>query len=275
MAEPPLAGQVGLVTGAGRGIGREIAIGLGRDGARVALLGRTRETLDATADACARAGAPATVAVPADVTDRAAVAAALAAVERELGPVDLLVANAGVRESAAGPPWEADPDEWWQVLETNVRGVFLLDHAVLPGMVRRGRGRVLHVGSGMGQRPRPHGEWSAYSSSKAAVARLTDSLAAALDGTGVMVLEVSPGLVRTDMTETMWGPPEEQPWNPVDRMVDAVRRFARGDLDALHGRFVHAARDDLDALLAVADEIRARDARTVRLRPYGSSDPLG
>ena len=141
-------------------------------------------------------------------------------------------------------------------------------------MVARGSGRVLHVGSGMGHRP--NAGWSAYATSKAALSRLTDSLAAALDGTGVTVLEASPGLVRTDMTETMWGPPDEQAWNPVERMVDLVRRFARGELDALHGRFVHAARDDLDALLARAP---AR-ARRPTPGPCGCArtapdDPLG
>jgi NAD(P)-dependent dehydrogenase (short-subunit alcohol dehydrogenase family) len=124
----------------------------------------------------------------------------------------------------------------------------------------------------MGQRPHP--DWSAYSVSKAAVSRLTDTVAAALDGTGVTLLEVSPGLVRTDMTETMWGPPDEQPWNDVARMVDLVTRFAAGELDLLHGRFVHVARDDLDALLAVAGRVRETDARTLRLRAYGPEDPL-
>lgn len=268
-----LESTVALVTGAARGIGREVALGLARDGARVALLSRTREALEETAKACADAGASATAVVPADVTDPAAVAGAVAAVERELGPVDLLVANAGQRDPEKARPWEVDPDAWWRVVETNLRGVQLLDRAVLPGMIARGRGRLLHVGSGMGQRP--NADWSAYAVSKAALARLTDSLAAALDGTGVTVLEVSPGLVRTDMTETMWGPPEEQPWNDMSRMVDTVRRFAAGDLDSLHGRFVHAARDDLDALLAAADVIRRKDARTLRLRPYGDDDPLG
>ena len=265
--------RVAVVTGGGRGIGREIALGLACDGVRVGLCGRTPETLAATADACTNAGSPATAAVPADVTDPAAVADALTRIERELGPVDLLVANAGLREPRAGTPWDADPDAWWRVVETNVRGVHLLDRAVLPGMLARGRGRVLHVGSGMGQRPHP--DWSAYAVSKAALSRLTDTLAVALAGTGVTVLEVSPGLVRTDMTETMWGPAEEQAWNPVQRMVDVVRRYAAGELDALHGRFVHAARDDLDQLLAAAERIRDADARTLRLRPFGPGDPLG
>jgi hypothetical protein len=76
------------------------------------------------------------------------------------------------------------------------------------------------------------------------------------------------------MTETMWGEPDNQPWNPVERMVELVRRFARGELDALHGRFVHAARDDLDALLALAPSLQADDSRALRLQPYGEDDPL-
>ena len=131
-------------------------------------------------------------------------------------------------------------------------------------MMRRGRGRLLLMGSGMGLRPQPL--WSAYGVSKAAISRLMDSLAAALDGSGVTVLEISPGLVRTDMTETMWGPADEQPWNDVRRMVARRScRFAAGDLDALHGRFVHAARDDLDALVA----------RAARHRPRRTPAPCG
>ena len=248
-----------------------MALGLAGDGASVGLLGRSRGTLDAVLRDCAALGAKA-VAVPADVTDRARTKAAIETVERDLGPVDLLVTNAGQRDQVGAVPWETDPDDWWRAVETNLRGTYLLDRLVLPGMVARGRGRVLHVGSGMGQRPHP--DWSAYSVSKAAVSRLTDTLAAALDGTGVTLLEVSPGLVRTDMTETMWGPPDEQPWNDVARVVLVVRRFAAGDLDALHGRFVHAARDDVDALVARAGQVRETDARTLRLRAYGPEDPL-
>lgn len=266
-----LRGQVALVSGAGRGIGRAVAVGLAGSGAAVGLLGRSRPALDAALRACADLGAKA-VALPVDVTDPARAKAAVESVERDLGPVDLLVTNAGLRDAAASLPWETDPDDWWRVVETNLRGTYLLDRMVLPGMVARGHGRVLHVGSGMGQRPNP--DWSGYSVSKAAVGRLTDTLAAALGGTGVTLLEVSPGLVRTDMTETMWGPPNEQPWNDVSRVVDVVRRFAAGDLDALHGRFVHAARDDVDALVAVAGRVREADARTLRLRTYGPEDPL-
>lgn len=267
-----LSGQVGLVTGGGRGIGRQLARALAGEGMAVALLGRSPGPLDQAAAEITDAGGRA-LAVPADVTHETQVRAAVATVTRELGPIDLLVSNAGLRDSSAAPPWAADPADWWRVVETNLRGPFLLAHAVLPGMVERGSGRILHVGSGMGQRPHP--DWSAYAVSKAGLSRLTDTLAAALGGTGVVVVEISPGLVRTDMTETMWGPPDEQPWNPVQRMVAATIRVARGDLDALHGRFLHAARDDLDAVLAAAERVRGADARTLRLRPYGPDDPLG
>jgi NAD(P)-dependent dehydrogenase (short-subunit alcohol dehydrogenase family) len=266
-----LDGQVALVTGAGRGIGRAIALALAADGAQVALMGRDPATLDAVVVEVAGAGGRA-VAAAADVSRGGQVRAAVEEVTRHVGPIDLLVSNAGQRDAAGSAPWEADPADWWRVVETNLRGPFLLAHAVLPGMVARGSGRVLHVGSGMGHSPRP--AWSAYGVSKAALSRLTDTLGAALDGTGVTVLEASPGLVRTEMTETMWGPAEEQPWNPVEAITGLVLRFARGELDLLHGRFVHAARDDLDGLLARAAELRAADARTLRLRPYGDEDPL-
>jgi NAD(P)-dependent dehydrogenase (short-subunit alcohol dehydrogenase family) len=264
---------VALVTGAGRGIGRDVALALAAEGWSVGLLGRSRGPLDAVLGEVARAGGRA-VAVPADVTRRDQVRAAVDTVSRDLGPPDLVVSNAGLREQVTGAPWEIDPDEWWRVVETNLRGPFLLAHEVLPAMVARGSGRLLHIGSGMGQRPQPGGRWSAYSVSKAALGRFTDTVAAGLGGTGVTVLETSPGLVRTDMTETMWGPADQQPWNPVERVTGLVLRFARGDLDALHGRFVHAGRDDVDALLAQAGAIAAADARTQRLRPYGPDDPL-
>ena len=266
-----LSGQTALVSGGGRGIGRDIAVALAAAGVSVGLIGRTAETLRDTAQLITTAGGSAKWAV-ADVTDAGGLPAAVASLVDSLGAVDLLVSNAGARESAGALPWSADPGDWWRVVQTNLRGPFLLAHAVLPAMVSRGAGRVLHVGSGMGLRPHP--EWSAYGVSKAALTRFTESLAVALQGTGVCILEASPGLVRTDMTESMWGPADQQVWNPSARLVDLTLRFARGDLDTLHGRFVHAARDDLDGLLAMAEQIGAGDARTLRLQTFGPQDPL-
>jgi 3-oxoacyl-[acyl-carrier protein] reductase len=269
---PELSG-VALVTGAGRGLGHDTAVALSRAGMRVGLLGRTRTTLEETLRACVQAGTRA-VAVPADVTRDDAVRAAVSTVERDLGPVDLLVNNAGLVDPVETEPWHADPGDWWRVVETNVRGPFLVSRAVVPGMVERGRGRVVNVNSGMGARAVPG--YSAYSVSKAALARFTDALAQSLEGTGVVVLDVSPGLVRTDMTESMamWEGLDPSRWNDPAAMVDVVLRVAAGDLDPLGGRFVHAAKDDVDALLARAAGMAGTEARTLRLRPYGEDDPV-
>ena len=267
----PTTAKVALVTGAARGIGREISLALAREGWAVGCVALRQDGVDAVAGEIEALGARA-CAVAGDVTDAEAVRRIVDTVTDTLGPVDLLVSNAGLREAEGAFPWAADADDWWRVVEVNLRGPFLLAQAVVPDMVSRGGGRVLHVNSSMAGRPQPL--WSAYGVSKAGLSRLTDSMAVALEDTGVVVLDVSPGLVRTEMTETMWGPAEAQRWNPVERMTGVVVRFARGDLDALHGRFVAASKDDVDDLLAAVDDIDKLDARTLRLRPYGDGDPL-
>jgi 3-oxoacyl-[acyl-carrier protein] reductase len=267
-----LRGQVALVTGAGRGIGREIALGLAEAGMSVALLGRHHETLVGTLRACAERGGKG-VAVTADVTRPDAVAKAVRSVQHDLGPVDFLVNNAGQIDRAEVPLWEVDPAQWWQVVETNLRGPFNALRAVLPGMVERGRGRVLNLNSGFAVRP--DARYTAYATSKAALLRLSDNLADSLRPHGVVVLDVSPGVVRTEMTENMPMFAGREEWGSVERMVQVAVAVARGRLDPLHGRFVHVGQDDVDELLERAEELREKDARTLRLRPYGSDDPLG
>jgi 3-oxoacyl-[acyl-carrier protein] reductase len=263
--------QAGLVTGASRGIGRAIAVALSGEGMALGLLGRDQEALEQTAAGCPRRAEI----VLADVTDHGAVRRAVDEVERALGPLDLLVNNAGRIDPAEVPLWEADPPTWWAVVEANLRGPFLLCGAVVPGMTARGHGRIVNINSGMGMRPVP--DYSAYSVSKAALSRLTDCLAGSLEGTGVAVFDVSPGLVRTEMTESMpmWSDAKPEQWNPVGNITAAVVALARGEADALTGRFIHASRDNLADLVARAEQIRARDARTLRLRPYSHDDPAG
>jgi NAD(P)-dependent dehydrogenase (short-subunit alcohol dehydrogenase family) len=268
----PLAGQVGLVTGAGRGIGREIALTLAEQGMAVGLLGRHHETLAGTLRACAERGGRG-VAVPADVTRPDAVTKAVRAVERDLGPIDFLVNNAGQVDREEVPLWEADPAQWWQVVETNLRGPFNLMRTVLPGMVERGSGRVLNLNSGFAVRP--DARYTAYATSKAALLRLSDNLADSLRPHGVVVLDISPGAVRTDMTAGMPMFAEMKDWGSIPHTARVAAAVACGRLDALHGRFLHLGRDDLDELLGRAEEIRAADARTLRLRGYGAEDPLG
>jgi NAD(P)-dependent dehydrogenase (short-subunit alcohol dehydrogenase family) len=271
MATGSLTGQVGLVTGAGRGIGREIAIGLAAEGMSVGLVGRTHDTLITTLRECVRRGARG-VAVTADVTRPGAVREAVRAVERDLGPVDLLVNNAGQVDRSEVPLWETDPNQWWQVVETNLRGPYNLLRAVLPGMVARGRGRVLNLNSGFALRP--DGHYTAYATSKGALLQLSDNIADSLAEHHVVVLDISPGAVATDMTAGMPMFADMKEWGSIPYVVAVAVDAARGRFDALHGRFIHAGRDNLETLVAQADEIRTGDARTLRLRPYGPQDPM-
>ncbi|MFE2726908.1 SDR family NAD(P)-dependent oxidoreductase [Kitasatospora sp. NPDC059327] len=267
-----LTGQVALVTGAGRGIGREIAVGLAAEGMAVGLVGRTHETLTEALKECARHGARG-VAVTADVTRPGSVREAVRVVERDLGPIDLLVNNAGQVDRTEVPLWETDANHWWQVIETNLRGPYNLLRCVLPGMVERRAGRVVNLNTGFALRP--DGRYTAYATSKSALLRLSDNLADPLAEHGVVILDISPGAVATDMTAGMPMFRSMKTWGSIPYMVAVTVDAARGRFDALHGRFIHAGRDNLEELVRRAEEIRATDARTLRLRPYGPDDPLG
>ncbi|MFI6446806.1 SDR family NAD(P)-dependent oxidoreductase [Kitasatospora sp. NPDC050543] len=266
-----LAGQVAMVTGAGRGIGREIAIGLAAEGMSVCLLGRTHETLIDTLKECARHGSRG-IALTVDVTRFGAVHDCVRTIKRDLGPIDLLVNNAGQIDRAEVPFWETEPGNWWQVVETNLRGPFNTMRCVLPDMVERGRGRVLNLNSGFALRP--DGDYTAYATSKGALLQLSDNMADSLAAHGVVVLDISPGAVATDMTAGMPMFKDMKTWGSIPYVVAVMVDAARGRFDALHGRFIHVDRDNLEKLVARAEEIRATDARTLRLRPYGPDDPL-
>jgi NAD(P)-dependent dehydrogenase (short-subunit alcohol dehydrogenase family) len=266
----PLAGGVGVVTGGGRGVGRGIVEALSEAGMAVGVVGRSESEIE-TAAAAARMRHVDAIAVPADVTDRHAVEAMATRVREELGPIDLLVNNAG-RVESVGPPWETDPDVWWRDVEVNLRGPFLCSHAVLPGMVERASGRIVNVTSLAAAIPYPYA--SAYASSKAAVLRLTDSLAAALAVHGVAVFAISPGLVRTRLLDGLANSPQGRTWLPeFQSRTDWVQPAAAGRLvtalatgvaDALSGRFIHVS-DDLEKLVSTAPEVVSRDLRVLQL----------
>lgn len=275
-SETGTAPRTAIVTGAGRGIGRGIALGLVRAGWDVALLGRTPGPLAAVA-AEARAARPDALVVveTADVVDRAAVAAAVSRIEKAfagLGGVGLLVNNAGVIERREVDLVADDPDDVWRVVETNVRGPLLLSHAVLPGMLARGSGRVVNINSGSGHRPSP--VYTGYGISKGALARLTTMIDRQYADRGVRVLDVAPGVVVTDMTQAMPLHDDRTEWTPVEATADLVDAFGSGRLDALSGRFVRAGTDTEATLAQVTGRILATDARTLRLAPYGEDDPV-
>ncbi|MBD0337877.1 MAG: SDR family oxidoreductase [Thermoleophilia bacterium] len=243
-----MAGQA-FVTGGGRGIGANIARELAAHGWEVVVAARTREQVEALAEEIGGR------AIELDVTDAAAVERAIA----EAGPIDLLVANAGV--GRYGTTWERDPAEWWQTFEVNVLGVHLSCRAVIPGMLERRRGRIVITGSGASYLP--GATETAYTASKAAVHRYAETLANELKGR-IPVFAISPGLVRTEMTEGRF--PEDSPWTPPEAAPRLVLAIASGKLDRLSGRYLHAEHDDPDDLAARADEILEQDLNAIRLR---------
>jgi 3-oxoacyl-[acyl-carrier protein] reductase len=249
-----LDGQIALVTGGGRGIGASIARELAAAGARVAVAARTRAQVEEIAQEIGG------LAVEVDVTDRAAVERMVAEVERELGPIDLLVANAGVA-NGSGPLQESDPDEWWHVFEVNVLGVYLCCRTVLSGMLERGGGRVVITGSGAGYLPGSTN--TAYSASKAAVNRFAETLAESLRETPVRVFLFSPGLVKTGMTS---GFGDDLPWTPPELAPQLVHVLASGRADELAGRYLHAEHDDIEELIGRAEEIKRDDLNAIRLQ---------
>jgi NAD(P)-dependent dehydrogenase (short-subunit alcohol dehydrogenase family) len=250
---PELDGQVALVTGGGRGIGANIARELALAGARVAVSARTQDEVEAIAQEIGG------LAVVADVSRRKSVEAMVHEVESNLGSIDLLCANAGIgtREERA---WETEPEEWWRVFEVNVLGVYLCSRMVIPGMLERGRGRIVITGSGAAYLPGSSN--TAYSASKAAVWRFGEILAQQLEGQ-IPVFIFSPGLVRTDMTT--WAG-DDAPWTPPELAPRLVRVLASGRADALAGRYIHAEHDDIEDLIRRADEIREQDLNSIRLQ---------
>jgi NAD(P)-dependent dehydrogenase (short-subunit alcohol dehydrogenase family) len=268
---PDLSGQVALVTGASTGIGRHLAEGLAARGATVIGLARTADRIQAAMREIEAATGARTVAVAGDVTDRAAVDGAMATLRAaDLGPVDLLVNNAGLMDAAEVPVWEADPDAWWEVVTSHIRGASLMAHAVVPGMVARGSGRVINLASGLSTRGGPI--YSAYSVGKTGLMRFTETLVAGLEGTGVHAFDLAPGVVATDMTARMSIHEGRTDWTPPEQVVELAAAIAAGELDHWSGRFLRAGADDLATLRSVTP----RDAgRQLRLRPYGETDPVG
>ena len=251
---PELEGQIALVTGGGRGIGANIARELADGGARVAVAARSRDQVESVAEQIGG------IALELDVADGAAVERAVDETERELGPLDLLVANAGMG-GPEGETWEVDAEEWWRVFEVNVLGVHLCCRAVIPGMLERGRGRIVITGSGAAYLPGASN--TAYTASKAAVVRYAETLANALRGR-VPVFVISPGLVQTAMTGGFFD--DDAPWTPPELAPQLVRVLASGRADALAGRYLHAEHDDIEDLIERADEIHENDLNAIRLQ---------
>lgn len=194
-----IGGKVAIVTGAGQGIGAEVATELARLGAEVAAVDRNRDKVEALAARLAGQGHLAR-AYRADVADPAAVAEVVAAVEAEQGPVDILVNVAGVLQH--GPVQEITDAEWQRVFAINTTGVFNFCREVSRGMISRRRGSIVTVSSNAAGVPRH--SMAAYAASKAAATMFTKSLGLELAEYGIRCNIVAPGSTDTDMQRGMW-----------------------------------------------------------------------
>ncbi len=194
-----LNGRVALVTGAGRGIGRAIAITFGKEGVRVAAVARSRTELSALVDEISSAGGEA-IAIEADLFERSECARVVTETRTKLGSVDILVNNAGLGSSAhPAPVVELPTDFWDRTLELNLTVPFLLAKEILPDMLQRGWGRVITIASIAGRVGSMHG--AAYTASKHGVMGLMRTLALETAGTGVTVNCICPGPVKTVMND--------------------------------------------------------------------------
>jgi NAD(P)-dependent dehydrogenase (short-subunit alcohol dehydrogenase family) len=218
---------VAVVTGAGRGIGREIALALARAGADVVLAGRDPSTLAATERDVVGAGVAA-LPVRTDVTSQAEVEALAAAASERFGAVDALVLNSGIG-GPSGPLWELDREAWDETFAVNVTGVFLCARAFLPAMLERRRGSVAVIGSMTGKRPL----WgrTPYAASKLALVGLVRTLASETAPAGVRVNLVSPGPVAGERMDWAFrAQAEGRGISPEDARAEMVAQIPIGRL---------------------------------------------
>jgi NAD(P)-dependent dehydrogenase (short-subunit alcohol dehydrogenase family) len=195
----PFEGRVALVTGAGRGIGRAVALELAASGTRVGLLARSFDQLEEVAETVRDFGGLATV-LPADLANPEAVAEAVARANEALGPIDILINNAAVVQPL-GPTVSASPAAWSLAFAVNVDAPFRLAQAVLPSMLASRWGRIVNVSSGIAANPGAMVGMNAYAATKSALEAHTLNLAAELVGTGITVNAYRPGSVDTVMQE--------------------------------------------------------------------------
>lgn len=276
-----LKGQIALVTGGGRGIGRTIAQTLARTGAAVAVLSRSAEELSETVRLVQQEGGAA-AAYPADVTDAQAIQSAIRSIEGSLGPIDVLVNNAGTAKPLA-PFAESDINEWWRGMEVNLLGPAICARYVLPGMISRRRGRIINISSGGAANAMTH--FSSYICSKTALVRFSECLALENASHGIAVFAVAPGTVRTAMSEYSLNSEEGQKWLPwfkrlfdegftvpPERPATLVLELATGRADALSGRFI-SIYDDLQQLIANAADLQQKNLHALKVDRLSPGTP--
>ena len=212
LSHQPLKGQIAVVTGGGRGIGRSIALALADAGADVCVTARSNDQLLEVVAGIEEHGRRG-LAVNCDVSDRVAVEAMIDTVIQKLGRLDILVNNAGggLERTKVG---DDDPDNWVRVVEINLFGTYYCSRAALPHLKASGNGRIINIGSGMGHEARATN--SSYNVSKAGVWMLTRSMALQLADEGVTVNELVPGPVATELTAGVFEAGKKHPAMPTE-----------------------------------------------------------
>jgi NADP-dependent 3-hydroxy acid dehydrogenase YdfG len=193
-----LSGKIVFITGASSGIGEATAHAFAAEGARLVLAARRKEKLDVVAGDVLAKGAEAVHTLGLDVSDRAAVAAAVAGLPEEWSAIDVLVNNAGLSRGL-DKLYMGEIDDWEEMIDTNVKGLLYVTRAVVPGMVERGAGHVVNLGSTAGEVTYPNG--AVYCGTKAAEKAINDGLRQDVLGTPVRVTSIDPGIVETEFSK--------------------------------------------------------------------------
>jgi NAD(P)-dependent dehydrogenase (short-subunit alcohol dehydrogenase family) len=269
-----LDGEIVLITGAGRGLGEAVAHAFARCGANLVLTARTGHEVDRVARETAKLGVKA-IALPGDVSKRADVRTIVAAALHRFGRIDVLVNAAGIY-GPIGPFVENDLDHWTAAIETNLLGTVFAIHAVLPQMLARRKGVIINFSGGGAVQPFPR--FSAYATSKAAVARLTETLSEEVKESGIRINAIAPGSVNTRLLEqvleagenagaTFYAQALEQKatgGTPPTRAAELAVFLACSTGEGISGRLISAVWDDWKSLPERASDLSRSALFTLR-----------